>query len=176
MHRFKDDTWQTQLQHLRYNTWLCELLCTKCELRWPELCSPSKDKRKIAGLHQRESWSWMLCLLLPPDSGSYWMCEFRICFVILIAGQELCHGQTTSAVDAPECGRNAPSKINYPHGQFSVACFELAIVPLKESCVLPHSKLHATQQINTLNVSQCLNHHAGHQQWRKISPIPQIYV
>ena len=39
-------------------------------------------------------------------------------------------------MDAPECGRNAPSKINYLHGQFGRPCLGMAPVPLKESCGL----------------------------------------
>lgn len=31
-----------------------------------------------------------------------------------------------------------------PHGQFYMPCFELVVVPLKESCGFPHLKLYAT--------------------------------
>ena len=67
-------------------------------------------------------------------------------------------------MDTTECGLNAPSKINYPHGEFGLPCFELAVVALKESCAFSHLKLHAVQQINRLNVSQCFRLQTGHQQ------------
>lgn len=73
----------------------------------------------------------------------------------VLTGQELNHSQTANAVNIPTCGSNAP--FSYPHGQFDIRCFGLAVVPFKRLQISPFKTTCDSQHDKKTCVSFVLN-------------------